>query len=156
MRVPLLVLVTASALALAGCSAQPTALSAKTENSASVAALPTTAGDQLVGSWREISPLWGEEAPTSGLTLTFTAEGEVSGTTYCAEFSGTYSTDGTATRFADVVFVDTSCVAGRKPGSDAQLRSALEKPLGLSVTDGTLGFVSDSTRLVSFYEPVTE
>lgn len=160
MRTSLLVLVALSSLALVGCSAAgaPPVLPAE-KPQAAPAAVYSSVGVSLVGSWKAMSLHWGDDgsaagAPTAAADLTFTTDGAISGTTSCATFSGNYTITANVTRLADLVFDEQGCSPGHEPGDDARLRGALDEPLSLSVTDGVLGFYSPAKRLVAFYEPV--
>src|SRR5690606_14933562 len=75
----------------------------------------------------------------SRLTLTFTADGTVSGSTNCNSFSGGYSATGTTITFTSMAITERACVAPALADQETRYTAALQGEMAWRLTaDGAL------------------
>ncbi|MBY9067258.1 META domain-containing protein [Hyphomonas sp. WL0036] len=75
----------------------------------------------------------------SRLTLTFTADGNVSGSTNCNSFSGGYSATGTTITFTSMAITERACVAPALADQETRYTAALQGEMAWRLTaDGAL------------------
>lgn len=73
------------------------------------------------------------------LTLTFTEEGRVSGSTHCNSLSGTYTATGTEVTFSPLAMTRRACIAPALAAQEARFAAALQGTLAWRITaDGAL------------------
>jgi putative lipoprotein len=85
----------------------------------------------------------------SHLTLTFTAEGRVSGSTNCNSISGGYSVDGGKITFTPMAMTRRACVAPALAQQEQKYVAALRDEMDWKVTsDGALELTGDEGRRV--------
>lgn len=83
------------------------------------------------------------------LTLTFGADGRVSGSGGCNNFSGTYSVDGSKLTLSPLAMTRRACVAPALSAQESRYTTALNGELTWSITgDGALELVGDGGRRV--------
>lgn len=71
----------------------------------------------------------------SRLTLTFSEDGRVSGSTNCNGFSGTYSVDGTKLTLGALAMTRRACLAEALSNQERKYTSALDGELSWTITD---------------------
>ena len=97
---------------------------------------PATLGG---GTWRVEDLNRTGVIDNSNLTLTFTEEGRVTGSTNCNNFSGSYTTTGTTVTFSPLAMTRRACVAPALSNQEAKYTAALQGEMAWRITaDGAL------------------
>jgi len=116
----------------------------------------------LVGEWQIIAYLDESKQafastladPTS--TITFAADGTVSGNAGCNDFSGTYSADATSITFSPLITTRKACEPAEVMTQEALVVAGLQEATTWQTTaNGIDLFRADGTRVISLAKPMT-
>jgi heat shock protein HslJ len=134
--------------AAASFTATADALTIYDANGAEILAYAAGAANPLVGEWNVTGYNNGKQAvvsPVAGTTLTATfTESEVSGSSGCNTFTGSYTLDGDKLTVGPLASTMKACVDDAVMDQEAQFLTALQTPTTVEVNGATVTLRADS------------
>ena len=119
--------------------------------------VPAATSADVVGDWTLGSVMLGDAglAPQGeGPSLRFSADGTVTGSTGCAEFSGTYDLVSGLNVVGDLDYVEGMCTAEEvQTMIDTNIREVLDHGFLVHTNDGSLSLVSSTSDTTLIYSP---
>jgi len=119
--------------------------------------VPAVDADDVVGVWQLQGALFGDAMLSplgEGPEIEFASDGTVTGSTGCAEFSGTYEVVSGMNQVGDLEYVEGMCVAEETQTMiDTNIREVLDNGFLVHLDDGTLSLVSSTTDTSLKYSP---
>jgi len=119
--------------------------------------VPAATSDDVVGEWALGSVMLGDAAlapAAEGPELVFAADGTVTGSTGCAEFSGKYDLVSGLNVVSELDYVEGMCTAEEvQTMIDTNIREILDHGFLVHAEDGSLSLVSSTTDTTLHYSP---
>ena len=117
--------------------------------------VPAATSDQVVGTWALTGVLLGDAVLPpmgAGPEITFGDDGTVSGSTGCADFSGSYALVSGKNVIEDLEYVDGVCTAEETQTMiDTNVREVLDNGFLIHPGEGSLNLVSSTTDSTLIY-----
>ena len=117
--------------------------------------VPAATSDQVVGTWSLTGVLLGDAVLPplgAGPQITFTDDGTVSGSTGCADFTGSYALVSGKNVIDDLKYVEGVCTAEETQTMiDTNVREVLDNGFLIHPGEGSLNLVSSTTDSTLIY-----
>lgn len=118
--------------------------------------VPAATRDDVVGTWSLDGIMWGDTATLveDGPAITFAADGTVTGSTGCVEFSGTYDLVSGTNRIGELVLPEAACT-DEGAMIQADVRAVLEDGFLVRAGAGTLSLLASAAETTLNYSGVS-